>query len=65
MGRVRVTRTVLARAGVVAGGGLFTVGIGLAVDLAAALMTAGLGLGAYCLLLMDVAPPKERRGEGP
>lgn len=65
MGRVRVTRTVLARAGVVTGGGLFTVGIGLAVDLAAALMTAGLGLGAYCLLLMDVAPPKERRGEGP
>lgn len=63
MGRVRMTRTVLARAGVATGAALFTVGIGLAVDLAAALMTAGLGLGAYCLLLVDVAPPRERRGD--
>ncbi|CAL9664966.1 hypothetical protein SUDANB145_07115 (plasmid) [Streptomyces sp. enrichment culture] len=65
MGRVRMTRTALARAGVAVGGGLFTVGVGLAIDLAAALMTAGLGLGAYCLLLMDVAPPKKSRGDGP
>ena len=54
MGRVRMTRPALARAGVVAGGGLFTAGIGLAIDLPAALMTAGAGLVVYCLLLMDV-----------
>lgn len=65
MGRIRMTRTALARAGVMTGGGLFTAGIGLAVDLPAALMTAGIGLVAYCLLLMDVSPSGREGGDGP
>ncbi|MFB6943196.1 hypothetical protein ACFWGL_17120 [Streptomyces sp. NPDC060286] len=54
MGRLRLTRAALARTGVMTGGGLFTVGIGVGVGVAASLMTAGVLLVAYCLLLMDV-----------
>lgn len=38
----------------IAGGGMFTSGMWLAVDLAAGLMTGGALLVAYCLLLTDV-----------
>lgn len=51
-----MSRVGLARVGVLAGGGLFTSGVWLAVDMAAGLMTAGMGLVAYCLLLADVGP---------
>lgn len=54
MGRLRLTRAGLSRAGVIAGGGMFTSGMWLAVDLAAGLMTGGALLVAYCLLLTDV-----------
>lgn len=58
-----MSRAAWARAGVVAGGGLFAGGVGLAVDLAGALMVAGVELVAYCLLLADVAPAEtERKG---
>lgn len=43
-----------ARGGVFVGGVLVTAGIWVGVDLAAGLMTAGVLLVAYCLLLMDV-----------
>lgn len=56
MGRLQVNRAVRARLGVLAGGGLFTAGVGMAVDVAAGLMTAGLGLVAYFLWLADVDP---------
>lgn len=54
MGRIRLTRAGMSRAGVIAGGGLFTSGVWLAVDLAAGLMAGGALLVAYCLLLTDV-----------
>ena len=54
MGGVRVTRAAWARVGVLAGGVMVTAGIGLGVDLAAALMTGGILLIVYCLLLTDV-----------
>jgi len=54
MGRVRVSAGARARAGVLIGGALVTAGIWVGVDLAAALMVAGVLLVAYCLLLMDV-----------
>lgn len=58
MGRIQVSRAVLARAGTLLGGALFTAGILLAIDVAAALMTAGVLTVAYCLLLADVDPPE-------
>ncbi|MFF2009164.1 hypothetical protein ACFVWY_08835 [Streptomyces sp. NPDC058195] len=63
MDRLRLTRAALARTGVIAGGGLFTTGVGLAVDLSAALMAAGVLLVTYCLVLMDVGDPGD--GGGP
>jgi hypothetical protein len=57
VGRIPVTRAALARAGVVLGGLLFVAGILLAIDVAAALMTAGVLMVVYCLLLADVDPP--------
>lgn len=54
MGRVRMNRAAWARAGVLAGGGAVTTGVGLATDLAAALMVGGGMLIAYCLLLLDL-----------
>ncbi|MEV7712297.1 hypothetical protein [Streptomyces sp. NPDC088270] len=63
MGRLRMTRAALARTGVMTGGALFTAGMGLGVGLAAALMTAGVLLVAYCLVLMDVGGPGD--GGGP
>ncbi|ROQ69181.1 hypothetical protein EDD93_3678 [Streptomyces sp. 840.1] len=54
MGRVRVSARTRARAGVFSGGALVTAGVWVGVDLAAALMVAGVLLVAYCLLVMDV-----------
>lgn len=54
MGRIRLTRAGMSRAGVIAGGGLFTSGVWLACGLAAGLMTGGVLLVAYCLVLADV-----------
>lgn len=54
MGRVRVSTRAVSRAGVLTGGALVTAGIWVGVDLAAALMVAGVLLVAYCLLLIDV-----------
>lgn len=54
MGRLRLTRAAWARAGVLAGGGLFTAGVWVGLDLAAALMVGGMLIVAYCLLLTDV-----------
>jgi hypothetical protein len=48
----------MARAGVVAGGCLFTAGVWLAVDVAGGLMTGGVLMTAYCLLLADVDPAR-------
>ena len=56
MGRLQVSRAVLALVGVMVGGLLFTAGVWLAVDLAGGLMTGGVLLAAYCLLLADVEP---------
>lgn len=56
-----MSRAAWARLGVMVGGVLFAAGVGLAVGAAAALMTAGAGLVAYCLLLADVEP---REGVG-
>lgn len=61
MGRVQMSRAAWARLGVLLGGVLFVVGVGLAAGVAVALMTAGAGLVAYCLLLADVEP---REGVG-
>lgn len=57
MGRLSVSRAAWARLGVVLGGALFVAGILLAIDAAAALMTAGVLTVVYCLLLADVDPP--------
>lgn len=54
MGRVRMTRTARARAGVVAGGTMASVGAGLGLGLAVGLVVGGTLLVAYCLLLADV-----------
>lgn len=51
-----MSRAGWARLGLLAGGGLFTAGVWMAVDAAAGLMAAGLGMVAYCLLLADVDP---------
>jgi uncharacterized membrane protein AbrB (regulator of aidB expression) len=44
----------MARLGVLSGGGLFTAGVWQAIDVPAGLMTGGMLLVAYCLLLTDV-----------
>ncbi|MFD0353505.1 hypothetical protein ACFVHW_07110 [Streptomyces sp. NPDC127110] len=63
MGRFQMSRAVIARLGVLLGGLLFVVGILLAIDLAAALMTAGVLTVTYCLLVADVDPPgRSERG---
>jgi hypothetical protein len=54
MGRLRVSRALRARAGVLAGGSSASAGVGLGFGLAAGLVAAGVLLVAYCLLLMDV-----------
>ncbi|WP_328941528.1 hypothetical protein OG259_07595 [Streptomyces sp. NBC_00250] len=54
MDRFRLTRKGWARAGVLAGGGLVTAGVGLAVDLAAALISSGVMLVAYCVVIADI-----------
>lgn len=62
MGLLRMSPLLLARLGVVAGCLLFVVGVGLAIDLPAALMTAGILLVGGCLVLIDVdrrPEPKE------
>ncbi|MFF8458529.1 hypothetical protein ACF06T_28825 [Streptomyces albidoflavus] len=55
MGRIRLTRSARARAGVLAGGGLVTAGFWVGIGLAAGLVAGGVLLVAYCLLLMDVS----------
>ncbi|MGX1223147.1 hypothetical protein [Streptomyces ambofaciens] len=65
MGRIRLTPEGRARAGVLAGGLLITVGIGLGIDLAAALMVGGVLLVVYCLLLTDVDLLDRDGGDGP
>ncbi|MGW6295637.1 hypothetical protein [Streptomyces sp. NPDC055058] len=65
MGRLRLTAVrplARARAGAWAGGGLLTAGCGLAWGVAAGLITAGVLLIAYCLLIADVAEPGEDDG---
>lgn len=65
MGRIRLTPEGRARAGVLAGGALVTVGVGLGLDLAAALMVGGVLLVVYCLLLTDVDLLDRDGGDGP
>ncbi|MFD5294776.1 hypothetical protein ACFWJU_06170 [Streptomyces mutabilis] len=65
MGRIRLTPEGRARAGVLAGGALVTVGVGLGIDLAAALMVGGVLLVIYCLLLTDVDLLDRDGGDGP
>ncbi|MFI7394020.1 hypothetical protein [Streptomyces tendae] len=65
MGRIRLTPEGRARAGVLAGGLLITVGVGLGIDLAAALMVGGVLLVVYCLLLTDVDLLDRDGGDGP
>lgn len=62
MGRFQVSRAVRARAGVWLGMAAFCTGLGLAAGVAAALMAAGLGTVAYCVLLADVQPPDDGPG---
>lgn len=57
-----MSRAAGARIGVWTGGAVFCTGLGLAVGAAGALMAAGVGLVAYCLLLMDVQPPGDGDG---
>lgn len=54
MGRLRMTPSGRARAGVLAGGAMAAVGSGLGIGLAAGLVVGGVLLVAYCLLLTDV-----------
>jgi hypothetical protein len=53
VGRLRLTRAGRSRAGVLAGGGMFTAGVWVGIDLAAGLMVGGMLLVAYCLFLAD------------
>lgn len=62
MGRVRVSRALRARMGVLAGGSAVAAGTGLAVGLWAGLVAGGAGLVAYCLLVMDVDEPGDGKG---
>lgn len=64
MGRFRLTRTALARAGVLTGGAMVGAGAGLGLGLAMGLAVGGVLLVAYCLLLADTDGP-ERDGGGP
>lgn len=63
MGRLRVSLSALAwsRLGVVVGGLLVVVGVGLAADLAGALITAGILVGVGSLMLIEVEDGKGRR----
>lgn len=54
MDRFRLTRAGWARAGILAGGGMTTAGIGLGIDLAAALMVGGVLLVLFCLFVADM-----------
>jgi hypothetical protein len=56
-------RAALARAGVLAGGLVSSLGVGLATDLAAGLMAGGGVLAAWCLFLADVDPAEGGRRE--
>lgn len=62
MGRFQVSRAARARIGVWLGMASFCTGVGLAADVAAALMAAGIGTVAYCVLLADVQPPDDEPG---
>lgn len=53
MGRLRLTRPGMARAGVLAGGAMTAFGAGLGLGLAVGLALGGVLLVAYCLLLAD------------
>ncbi|MCZ0207908.1 hypothetical protein OZK63_21075 [Streptomyces sp. UMAF16] len=53
MGRLRLTRAGLARAGVLTGGAMTASGAGLGWGLAVGLALGGVLLVAYCLLLAD------------
>lgn len=65
MGRVRVSRALRARLGILAGGASIASGAGLGAGLWAGLIAAGGLLMTYCLLVIDVdepqATPKESR----
>lgn len=63
MGLLRVSRRSLARLGVLAGGWTACAGVGMAVDLAAGLMSGGVLFAAWCLFLADV-DPAEGGGRG-
>ncbi|MYU24753.1 hypothetical protein [Streptomyces sp. SID8352] len=63
MGGLRLTTEGRARAGVGGGGLLITAGIGLGAGLAAALITGGVLLAAYCLFFTDVGPGSRDGGE--
>ncbi|MGW4950662.1 hypothetical protein [Streptomyces parvulus] len=65
MGRIRLTPEGRARAGVLAGGGLITAGVGVGIDLAAALLVGGILLVVYFLLLTDVDLLDRDGGDGP
>lgn len=64
MGCVPVRRAALARLGVLLGGLLFTVGVWLAIDVAAGLMTGGIVFAMWCLFLADVDPAEGGGKEG-
>lgn len=64
MGRLRVSKQTRARWGVLAGGWTACAGVGLAMDLAAALMAGGTVFAAWCLFLADVDPAEGGGKEG-
>lgn len=57
-----MSRAARARLGVWLGLSVFCGGLGLSVGVPAALMAAGLGTVAYCVLLADVRPPDDGPG---
>lgn len=64
MGRLRMSGKSLARCGVLLGGLVAAIGVGLALDLAAALMTGGIMFASWCLFLPDVVPAEDGRKAG-
>jgi membrane-associated phospholipid phosphatase len=57
---ITMSKVAWARLGLLVAGALIVAGVGLAIDVAAALMTAGVLLGGFFLLMYDVDEGRTR-----